>query len=184
MCNTSSVALRTLRILTRCVALGVISLPALQHGDRERHPVRLSPEPPPRARGIRLRLAGVLDRGVGRGGAMRYYKPGFMRDRGFHHGQDRGRRHDPGEHGGHGVHGGVHGSDGQVPLPTRERRTPTLPRWEVPCRPSYEIYEEIEREIAQQWPEGSYRQVEGAYHEIYLEKPGVVVDTVERVASK
>jgi hypothetical protein len=71
-----------------------------------------------------------------------------------------------------------------VPLPTRERRTPTLPRWEVPCRPSYEIYEEIEREIAQQWPEGSYRQVEGAYHEIYLEKPGVVVDTVERVASK
>jgi hypothetical protein len=53
-----------------------------------------------------------------------------------------------------------------------------------PCLKSYDIYEEIEREVAQQWPEGRYRQVEGAYHEIYLEKPGVVVDTVERVASK
>jgi hypothetical protein len=53
-----------------------------------------------------------------------------------------------------------------------------------PCLKSYDIYEEIEREVAQKWPEGSYRQVEGAYHEIYLEKPGVVVDTVERVASK
>lgn len=52
-----------------------------------------------------------------------------------------------------------------------------------PCLKSYAIYEEIEREVAQQWPEGRYRQVEGAYHEIYLEKPGVV-DTVERVASK
>ena len=52
-----------------------------------------------------------------------------------------------------------------------------------PCLKSYDIYEEIEREVAQRWPKGSYRQVEGAYHEIYLEKPGVV-DTVERVASK
>ena len=52
------------------------------------------------------------------------------------------------------------------------------------CLKSYDIYEEVEREVAQQWPEGSYRQVEGAYHEIYLEKPKVVVDTVERVASK
>ncbi len=53
-----------------------------------------------------------------------------------------------------------------------------------PCLKSYDIYEEIEREVAQQWPEGNYRQVEGAYHEIYLEKPGVVVDTVKRVASR
>ena len=54
-----------------------------------------------------------------------------------------------------------------------------------PCLKSYDIYEEIEREVAQEeWPDGSYRQVEGAYHEIYLEKPGVVVDTVKRVASK
>jgi hypothetical protein len=52
-----------------------------------------------------------------------------------------------------------------------------------PCLKNFDIYEEIEREVAQQWPEGSYRQVEDAYHEIYLEKPGVVVDTVERVAS-
>jgi len=54
-----------------------------------------------------------------------------------------------------------------------------------PCLKSYDIYEEIEREVAQEeWPKGSYRQVEDAHHEIYLEKPGVVVDTVERVASK
>jgi hypothetical protein len=46
MCNTLSVALR---ILTRCVMLGVISLPALQHGERDRHPGRLSPELPPAA---------------------------------------------------------------------------------------------------------------------------------------
>ena len=29
-----------------------------------------------------------------------------------------------------------------------------------PCLKSYDIYEEIEREVAQKWPEGSYRQVE------------------------
>jgi hypothetical protein len=52
------------------------------------------------------------------------------------------------------------------------------------CLKSYDIYEEVEREVAQQWPEGSYRQVEDAYHEIYSVKPGVVVDTVKRVASK
>ncbi len=52
-----------------------------------------------------------------------------------------------------------------------------------PCLKSYDIYEEGEREVAQQWPEGSYRQVD-AYHEIYLEKPGVVIDAVKRVASK
>ena len=53
-----------------------------------------------------------------------------------------------------------------------------------PCLKSYDIYEEVEREVARQWPEDSYRQVEDAYHEIYVQKPGVVVDTVERVASK
>jgi hypothetical protein len=46
MCNTSSVALR---ILTRYVMLRVISLSALQHGERDRHPGRLSPELPPAA---------------------------------------------------------------------------------------------------------------------------------------
>ena len=52
-----------------------------------------------------------------------------------------------------------------------------------PCVKTYDIYEEVEREVAQQWPEGRFQQVE-APHEIYLEKPGVVVDTVKRVASK
>ncbi len=52
-----------------------------------------------------------------------------------------------------------------------------------PCLKSYDIYEEIEREIAQQWPEGIYRQVDGP-HVIFLEKPGVLVDAVKRVASK
>jgi hypothetical protein len=53
-----------------------------------------------------------------------------------------------------------------------------------PCLKSYDVYEEFEREVARQWPEGRYRQVEDTYHEIYLEKPGVVVDTVKRVASR
>ncbi len=51
-----------------------------------------------------------------------------------------------------------------------------------PCLKSYDIYEEGEREVAQQWPEGSYRQVD-AYHEIYSTKPEVVVDAVKRANS-
>ena len=51
-----------------------------------------------------------------------------------------------------------------------------------PCLKSYDIYEEGEREVAQQWPEGSYRQVD-AYHEIYSTKPEVVVDAVKRATS-
>src|SRR5215211_1622161 len=51
------------------------------------------------------------------------------------------------------------------------------------CLKTHEGYEEIEREVAQQWPEGSYRQLE-AGHELYSEKPEVVVDAVKRVASK
>ncbi len=50
------------------------------------------------------------------------------------------------------------------------------------CLKTHEGYEEIEREVAQQWPEGSYRQLETG-HEIYSEKPEVVVDAVKRVAS-
>ena len=51
-----------------------------------------------------------------------------------------------------------------------------------PCLKSYDIYEEGEREVAQQWPEGSYRQVD-AYHEIYSTKPEVVVDAVKSATS-
>src|SRR5215204_1150222 len=52
-----------------------------------------------------------------------------------------------------------------------------------PCLKSYDIYEEIEREIAQEeWPEGSYRQVD-AGHAIYLEKPEVAINAVKRVSS-
>jgi pimeloyl-ACP methyl ester carboxylesterase len=51
-----------------------------------------------------------------------------------------------------------------------------------PCLKSYDIYEEGEREVAQQWPEGSYRQVD-AYHEIYSTKPEVVIDAVKRATS-
>jgi alpha/beta hydrolase fold len=52
-----------------------------------------------------------------------------------------------------------------------------------PCLKSYDVYEEIEREIAQEeWPEGSYRQVD-AGHAIYLEKPEVAINAVKRVSS-
>jgi len=53
-----------------------------------------------------------------------------------------------------------------------------------PCIKSYDVYEEIEREVAQEeWPEGSYRQVD-AGHVIFLERPEVAVNAVKRVASK
>jgi len=53
-----------------------------------------------------------------------------------------------------------------------------------PCLKSYDIYEEIEREVAQEeWPEGSYRQVD-TYHAMFLERPKVAVHAVKRVASK
>ena len=52
-----------------------------------------------------------------------------------------------------------------------------------PCIKSYDVYEEIEREIAQEWPEGSYRQVDWG-HVMFLEWEPVAVNAVKRVASK
>ena len=53
-----------------------------------------------------------------------------------------------------------------------------------PCIKSYDVYEDIEREIAQEeWPEGSYRQVEYG-HVIFLEWQPVAVNAVKRVVSK
>jgi pimeloyl-ACP methyl ester carboxylesterase len=51
------------------------------------------------------------------------------------------------------------------------------------CLKSYGVYVEIEREIAQQWPDSSVRKVD-AGHVIFLDKPEVAVDAVKRVASK
>jgi len=52
-----------------------------------------------------------------------------------------------------------------------------------PCIKSYDVYENIEREIAQEWPEGSYREV--AYgHVIFLEWQPVAVNAVKCVVSK
>jgi hypothetical protein len=51
------------------------------------------------------------------------------------------------------------------------------------CLKSYDTYVEIEREVAQEWPESSIREVD-AGHVIFLEKPEVLVDAVKRVASK
>ena len=50
------------------------------------------------------------------------------------------------------------------------------------CLKTHDGYEEIEREVAQQWPEGNYRQLEVG-HEIYSEKPEVVIDAVKRAPS-
>jgi pimeloyl-ACP methyl ester carboxylesterase len=52
-----------------------------------------------------------------------------------------------------------------------------------PCLKSYDVQEDVLREVAQQWPEGRFRTVATYKSEIYLEKPGLVVDTVKRVAS-
>jgi pimeloyl-ACP methyl ester carboxylesterase len=47
-----------------------------------------------------------------------------------------------------------------------------------PCLKSYDIYEEIERDVAQQWPKGCFRQV-AASHDIYADKTDLVVDAVK-----
>jgi hypothetical protein len=52
------------------------------------------------------------------------------------------------------------------------------------CIKSYDVYQQIEREVAQeQWPEGSYRQVPYG-HVIFLEWEPVAGNAVKRVASK
>ena len=51
------------------------------------------------------------------------------------------------------------------------------------CLKSNDVYVEIEREVAQQWPQSSVRKVD-AGHVIFLDKPEVAVDAVKRVASK
>jgi len=51
------------------------------------------------------------------------------------------------------------------------------------CEKTYNVYEEVLREVAHQWPEGNFHQVD-SLHDIYVEKPKTVVDTVNRVASK
>src|SRR5215210_7097 len=47
-----------------------------------------------------------------------------------------------------------------------------------PCLKSYDIYEEIELEVAQQWPKGCFHEV-AASHDIYADKTEVVVDAVK-----
>ena len=51
------------------------------------------------------------------------------------------------------------------------------------CLKSNDVYVEIEREVAQQWPQSSVRKVDGG-HVIFLDKPEVAVNAVKRVASK
>lgn len=51
------------------------------------------------------------------------------------------------------------------------------------CLKSDHTYVEIERELAQEWPESSLRKVD-AGHVMFLEKPEVLVDAVKRAASK
>jgi pimeloyl-ACP methyl ester carboxylesterase len=51
------------------------------------------------------------------------------------------------------------------------------------CLKSNDVYVEIEREIAQRWPQSSVRKVD-AGHVIFLDKPEAAVEAVKRVASK
>jgi pimeloyl-ACP methyl ester carboxylesterase len=46
------------------------------------------------------------------------------------------------------------------------------------CLKSYGVYEQVEREVAQQWPKGCFHEV-AASHDIYADKTEVVVDTVK-----
>jgi hypothetical protein len=42
------------------------------------------------------------------------------------------------------------------------------------CLKSYRVYEQVERDVAQQWPEGCFREVMPS-HDIYAEKTDLVV---------
>jgi pimeloyl-ACP methyl ester carboxylesterase len=46
------------------------------------------------------------------------------------------------------------------------------------CLKSYDVYEQVEREVAQQWPKGCFHEV-AASHDIYADKTEVVVDAVK-----
>ena len=46
------------------------------------------------------------------------------------------------------------------------------------CLKSYGVYEQVEREVAQQWPKGCFQEV-AASHDIYADKTELVVDTVK-----
>jgi pimeloyl-ACP methyl ester carboxylesterase len=51
------------------------------------------------------------------------------------------------------------------------------------CLKSYGVYEQVEREVAQQWPEGCFREV-AASHDIYADKTDLVVDAVKHPCAK
>ena len=51
------------------------------------------------------------------------------------------------------------------------------------CLKSNDVYVEIEREVAQRWPQSSVRKVD-AGHVIFLDKPQAAVDAVKRVATR
>jgi len=46
------------------------------------------------------------------------------------------------------------------------------------CLKSYGVYEQVEREVAQQWPKGCFHEV-AASHDIYADKTDLIVDAVK-----
>ena len=52
-----------------------------------------------------------------------------------------------------------------------------------PCLKSYGVYEDVEREVAQQWPDGCFHEV-AASHDIYADKTELVVDAVKHPCAK
>jgi hypothetical protein len=56
-------------------------------------------------------------------------------------------------------------------------------RTESACLKSYDFYEQVERDVAQQWPEGCFHEV-AASHDIYEDKTDLVVDAVKRPCAK
>jgi pimeloyl-ACP methyl ester carboxylesterase len=51
------------------------------------------------------------------------------------------------------------------------------------CLKSYGVYEDVEREVAQQWPEGCFHEV-AASHDIYADKTDLVVGAVKHPCAR
>ena len=52
-----------------------------------------------------------------------------------------------------------------------------------PCLKSYGVYEDVEREVAQQWPDGCFHEV-AASHDIYADKTDLVVGAVKHPCAR
>ena len=52
-----------------------------------------------------------------------------------------------------------------------------------PCLKSYDVYEQVEREVAQQWPDGCFHEVASS-HDIYADKTDLVIGAVKHPCAR